>query len=172
MHVPQRPSGLRFLENLAYLVPSYQRYRDRKLRQEEDSRLRARVYGQLMQMLQTLEKMRDRWIQEAEWGDHMEHLDQRQMRIQTTAESARYCHHALNGFFSREILDTRVLDQILEVDLLILNDLEVSLDFLTEHCATVTTAPRTARSFFRVLDEGCGQLERHLITREKILAAA
>ena len=41
------PPGTRFLENLAYLVPSYQGYKNRDTRREEDSRLRGRILVKL-----------------------------------------------------------------------------------------------------------------------------
>ncbi|MBM3317077.1 MAG: hypothetical protein FJY75_04410, partial [Candidatus Eisenbacteria bacterium] len=54
---PPNPSGLRFLENLAYLVPGYQGYKERGRRREEDSRLRARVYRRLLQLLDQLREL-------------------------------------------------------------------------------------------------------------------
>ena len=168
---PQRPSGLRFLDNLAYLVPGYKGYKQRELRYEEDSRLRAHVHGQVQQMLHALDQIRARWSTE-DWGVHMDHLNQRRMRLETIAESVRRSPNGFTTFFTNETLSECVLEQILATDLLIREDLEATAEFLAERHAAVTTAPRTARSFFRSLDENVGRLERHLISRERILAAA
>ena len=78
---------------------------------------------------------------------------------------------AHTGFFTSETLDEPLLEQILAADLQIREDLEAAVEFLGEQHGAVTTAPRTSRSFFRILDEGVGRLERHLISRERILAA-
>jgi hypothetical protein len=168
---PQRPSGLRFLDNLAYLVPGYKGYKQRELRYEEDSRLRAYVQGQVLEMLQALDQIHERWSAE-DWGNHMDHLNQRRMRLQTIAESMCRSPNGFTGFFTSETLDEPLLEQILAADLQIREDLEATVEFLGEQHGAVTTAPRTSRSFFRVLDEGVGRLERHLISRERILAAA
>ena len=66
MRAPQRPSGLRFLENLAYLVPGYCGYKQWELRREEDSRLRARVFRRIQHLLKQLCSLRDRWEQHAD----------------------------------------------------------------------------------------------------------
>ena len=50
MCAARRSSGLRFLENLAYLVPGYHGYKQPALRQEEDARLRTRVHRKLLHL--------------------------------------------------------------------------------------------------------------------------
>ncbi len=171
MRAEHRSSGLRFLENLAYLVPGYEGYKNREQRQEEDSRLRTRVYRKLMHLLGTLESIHDRWSTEP-WDAHMEQLDQRRLHLQTIVDSVRCSPHSFSAFFHAEKVDVEVLEKLLEADLLILQDLEDTEEYLDRKGCSVSTAPRTTRSFFRTLDEDLGRLERHLIMREKILASA
>lgn len=171
MHTPRQSSGLRFLENLAYLVPGYHGYKRRELRQEEDSRLRARVHAKLVQMTQALEEIRERWSGESR-GTHMDQLHQRRLRLQSIADSVRYSPYGFKGFFDTDPLNRQILDQLLEADLLILDDLAAAEVHLAQNGCSVTTAPRTSRCFFRDLDEVLCQLEGHLIMREKILASA
>jgi len=167
----QRPNGFRFLENLAYLVPGYRGYKQPDLRHEEDSRLRAHVQRRLQQMRQQLEEIHERWSEEP-WGSHVEQLEQRRLRLQTIADSVRYSPYGHQGFFSHDAVDEQVLDRVLEADLLILEDLDNALEHLVDAGCTVTTAPRTVKSFLRAVDTGLGRLERHLIMRERILASA
>jgi hypothetical protein len=167
----RRPSGLRFLENLAYLVPGYEGYKLRERRREEDSRLRALVYDRLLRMRQALEQIHERWAEE-EAGAQLEQLGCRVQRLQTISEAVRYSPYVSTVFFTSDILAEGQIERILEADLLILEDLDGAEDYLERCCLTVTTAPRTAKSFFRAVDEDLGRLERHLIMREKILASA
>ncbi len=171
MQAPRRQSGVRFLENLAYLVPGYEGYKRRELRQEEDARLRARVYRQLLAMRTQLDAVRERWTGDAS-GPHMEQLTQCQLRIQTIADAVRFAPYGFKSFFDAEPVDERLLDRLLESDLLILEDLDATLFHLEQNSGSVTTAPRTSRIFFRALNEMVGRLEGHLIIREKILASA
>ena len=82
MDAEQPTSGLRFLENLAYLVPGYRGYKRRDLRQEEDSRLRARVCDQLLAMIEILDQIRQRWSIENANAASVE-LGRRRMSLQT-----------------------------------------------------------------------------------------
>ena len=167
----RRPSGLRFLENLAYLVPGYEGYKLRERRQEEDSRLRALVYDRLLRMRQALDLVHERWAEE-EVAGQIEQLERRQMRLQTISEAVRYAPYASKSFFTCDTLEVQEIDRILEADLLILEALDGAEEFLERACLTVTTAPRTARAFFRAIDEDLGCIERHLIMREKTIASA
>jgi signal transduction histidine kinase len=166
----QRSSGIRFLENLAYLVPGYQGYKQLGLRQEEDARLRARVHRRLIQVLQVLEEVRARWLGDPRDGQ-LTLLEQRRLRVQTIADSVRYSPYGFRGFFSLEPVPEPTLEKLLEADLLILEDLDGLQGHLEQNADAVTPAPRTARAFFRVVDENLGRLERHLIMREKVLAS-
>lgn len=167
----RRPSGLRFLENLAYLVPGYEGYKLRERRQEEDSRLRALVYDRLLRFRQALAQIHERWTED-EASAQLEQLERRQSRLQTISEAVRYAPYTSRAFFTRDTLEVQQIEQILETDLLILEDLNGSEEYLERACLSVTPAPRTARAFFRVLDEELGRLERHLIMREKVIASA
>jgi hypothetical protein len=167
----RRPSGVRFLENLAYLVPCYEGYKLPERRREEDSRLRALVYDKLLGLRQALEQIHERWTEEEASGP-LEQLERRKQRLQTISEAVRYSPYASNGFLASGDVDEQQIERILEADLLILDDLDQAEEYLERCCLTVTTAPRTAKSFFRAVDEDLGRLERHLIMREKILASA
>ena len=100
MDAAKRPSGLRFLENLAYLVPGYQGYKRRALRQDEDARLRVRVHHQLIQMLDSLDSIRERWEAE-EWGAHMDHLSQRRLRLLRGTGTYQPGKQTMHGTFTR-----------------------------------------------------------------------
>ena len=171
MCADRRSSGLRFLENLAYLVPGYEGYRDQARRQEEDSRLRGRVNRKLLYLLNALESIHDRWSAEA-WDTHMDLLDQRRIQLQTIVDTVKSPPPTYAMFFSTTQLEEDLLERLLESDLLILQDLDDTEAYLESRGAKVTTAPRTVRAFLRTLDEHLGSLERHLIMREKILASA
>ncbi len=171
MDSERRPSGLRFLENLAYLVPGYEGYKARDRRQEEDSRLRATVYEKLQCMQRALEQIHERWSQE-DAGAQLEQLERRALRLRTIAEAVRYAPYAFKGFFASDTLDEQIIERILEADLLILEDLQEAEDYLERCCLSITTAPRTAKGFFRAVDHDLGRLESHLIMREKTLASA
>lgn len=171
MCADRRSSGLRFLENLAYLVPGYEGYRDPARRQEEDSRLRGRVNRKLLHLLSALESIHDRWSSEP-WDTHMDLLDQRRIELQTIVDTVKSPPHAYAMFFSAPRLEEDLLERLLESDLLILQDLDETEAYLDSRGNTVSTAPRTVRSFLRTLDEHLESLERHLIMREKILASA
>jgi hypothetical protein len=171
MCADRRSSGLRFLENLAYLVPGYEGYRSRERRQEEDARLRSRVNRKLMHLLSALESIHDRWSADP-WDTHMDEIDQRRVQLQTIVDTVKSPPHGYAVFFSAELLEEELLERLLESDLLVLQDLEDTEEYLEAKGASVSTAPRTVRSFFRKLDEILDTLERHLIMREKILASA
>jgi len=166
----RRPSGLRFLENLAYLVPSYEGYKLPERRREEDSRLRALVADKLLHLQGAFEQIHERWAAD-EVGGLLEQLERRAQRLQTIAEAVRYSPYSSTGFFANDAAAEQQIESILEADLLILEDLDRAEEYLERCCLTVTTAPRTARAFFRAVDEDLGRLERHLIMREKILAS-
>ncbi len=170
----RRPSGLRFLENLAYLVPTYEGYRLPERRREEDSRLRALVFDKLLRLEQACEQIHERWAEDESGGalEPLDQLERRKQRLRTIAEAVRYSPYASTGFFASEQVAVQQIERILEADLLILEDLDHAEAYFERCCLTVTTAPRTTRSFFRAVDEHLGQLESHLIMREKILASA
>lgn len=171
MDARQETSGLRFLENLAYLVPGYRGYKCRDRRQEEDSRLRARVCEELLGMIEFLDQIRQRWAVENS-NAAAEELGRRRLRLQTIVDAVRYAPYGFRDFFHHEILEEHVLEQVLETDLLILEDLSAAQGHLVQRGRTLTCAPRTTRAFFRHLDERLARLESHLIMREKILASA
>lgn len=171
MDAEQPMSGLRFLENLAYLVPGYRGYKRRDLRQEEDSRLRARVCDQLLAMIEILDQIRQRWAVENA-NAASDELGRRRLRLQTIVDAVRYAPYGFRDFFDHEVLNEHLLEQILETDLIIFEDLDAAEGHLIQRGRTLTCAPRTTRTFFRHLDDGLAQLERHLIMREKIMASA
>ncbi len=169
MSTSQRSGGQRFLENLAYIVPGYEGYTTRKMRKEEDSRLRVRVHRRLLQQIQILDDIHHRWVKST-WGCHVDELDRRRLSLQSIADSVRYSPYSSLEFFDSESIDARIIDNILESDLLILEDLQQIQEHLDNN-VNISTAPRTTKKFFRSLDGYIDCLEQHLLIREKILAS-
>jgi ATP-dependent 26S proteasome regulatory subunit len=170
MSASQRSSGQQFLENLAYIVPGYEGYKHRQQRKEEDSRFRVRVHRRLLQQLQMLEDIHQRWTKEA-WGDHIDALSERTRQLQSIADAVRYSPYSSQEFFDTEDMASHILDNILEADLLILEAMQVSQDYI-DKSSSVSTAPRTVKAFMRTLDENMDRLERLLLMREKLLASS
>ncbi len=168
MHAPQRPSGIRFLENLAYLVPGYEGYRQRSLRREEDSRLRARVYRRVLQLIDQVREMERAW-RDAAAPQLLGELSVRRQRLMMFSDGVRFSPAETCHFFLADNLREPTIEKVLEADLLIFAD----LDELTDHLESGqrgSTAPRTLRAFLRLLDEQLRRLEQHLIMRERALA--
>jgi len=168
MQASPRPNGLRFLENLAYLVPGYHAYRQPALRREEDSRLRARVNEQIRQMLELLEAVHNHWHPHGS-AAHLDELDRQRLRLMTISTAVRQGPYDHWSFFETNALREGTIERILEADLLILQDLEESL----EHVGAGQSigSARTAGVFLRDLTDKLDQLEQHLIMRERVLAS-
>jgi hypothetical protein len=165
----QRTNGLRFLENLAYLVPSFRGYRQRDLRREEDSRLRARVTDRIHGMLEVLETVHNHWHPQATPAS-LEELDRQRLRLMTMCTAVRQGPYDHWSFFETDALREGTIERILESDLLILQDLEE-----TELQAGSGNGIGTARGagpYLRGLSERLDALEQHLIMRERVLASA
>ncbi|MBD3235326.1 MAG: hypothetical protein GF330_01315 [Candidatus Eisenbacteria bacterium] len=169
MQPHRQPDGLRFLENLAYLVPGYQGYRQRSRRREEDAQLRARVVRELRELLQAVDALHDQWAVDAT-DAACEQVYYRRLRLEAIAESLRCAPYRARGFFESELVPESALEQILEADLLVLEDLSDARHCL-EEIGLQATAPRDLASFFAPLDLQCDHLEGHLIMREKLLAS-
>jgi hypothetical protein len=168
MHAPQRPSGIRFLENLAYLVPGYQGYRQRGLRREEDSRLRARVYRRVLQLTDQVREIERAW-QDAAAPQLVGELAARRQQLMMFSDGVRFSPAETCRFFLAESLREPTIEKVLEADLLIFADLDELTDQL-ELGSRSSTAPRTLRAFLRAVDELLRRLEQHLIMRERALA--
>jgi hypothetical protein len=168
MHAPQRPSGIRFLENLAYLVPGYQGYRQRGLRREEDSRLRARVYRRVLQLIDEVREIEQAW-QGSAAPQLLGELSARRQQLMVFSDGVRFSPAESCRFFLAEKLREPTLEQVLAADLLIFADLDELTDQL-ELGKRGSTAPRTLRAFLRVFDELLRRMEQHLIMRERALA--
>lgn len=168
MPTESRPAGSRFLENLAYLVPGYQGYKDPSNRREEDSRLRTLVLARIAAVRERLASR----IGAAEALDAsptlIDGFEDRCHRLEGVAEAVRYAPYGFSGFF--DALDVREdsLERVLEADLLLFQDLDLLETFLTRPSLPVRPGPRRA-AFLRQLDEGIDTLERHLVLRDKIL---
>jgi hypothetical protein len=168
MQAESRPTGSRFLENLAYIVPGYQGYKDPANRREEDSRLRARILQRLASIQTGLTSM----IAAASALDAAPNLtegfDERAQRIGGIADAVRYAPYGFSGFF--DALDVREdsLERILEADLLLFRDLEALEAVLDRPSLPFRAGPRRA-AFLSQIDEAMNSLECHLILRDKIL---
>jgi hypothetical protein len=164
----QRTNGLRFLENLAYLVPGSRGYRRRELRREEDSRLRARVNEEMRQALQELEQVHQRWRSHAA-AAHLDELDRQRLRLMTLCTAVRQGPYDHWSFFETDELRETTIECILEADLLILQDLAESREHVS--VGTAPGAPRRAGPFLQELVAHLDRLEQHLIMRERVLAS-
>jgi len=164
----QRTNGLRFLENLAYLVPSFRGYRHRDLRREEDSRLRARVIDHIQSLLEALENVHNRWHTGAA-PSVLEELDRQRLRLMTMCTAVRQGPYDHWTFFEIDSLHEGTIERILEADLLILQDLEETEE--QANIGTALTPPRSAATFLQALGARLDQLEQHLIMRERVLAS-
>jgi hypothetical protein len=158
-------SGIRFLENLAYLVPSYRGYKEKELRREEDSRLRSRVLAKL-RVLQTLLDEQADHCTERELAPPAEALGGRVHRIEVVAEGVRYAPYGFSGFFDSDRVREEMLERLLEIDLLVLQDLDEAAEMLRDPPSA--PAPRFS-AFLTRLDESIERIEARLITRDKIL---
>jgi hypothetical protein len=163
-----KSADLRFLQNLAYLVPGYRAYRDVTLRRGEDSRMRARVLAGIKATRDRVRSLQDQWLtQEVDqrWIDPLNDADKNLTRL---AEELRYCCPRAESFFAAPELASGWIDEILEVDLLVLGDLE-SLGRAV--CALPETPPR--RKGMRALLEGLtgriSDLSTHLVWRDGVL---
>ncbi|MFH1144824.1 MAG: hypothetical protein V1774_09800 [Candidatus Eisenbacteria bacterium] len=164
----QRPSGLRFLENLAYLVPGYQGYRHHELRRQEDSRMRARVCRNIDQLLREIDALSAHWNGQAAANIATGLVSVRQ-RLAGHAEAVRFSPGDLWRFFEAEQVSEVTLERVLEADLLIFQDLE-EVQGQLDQGRQLSSAPRTVRRFLGDLDQLLHRLEEHLILRERVLA--
>jgi len=168
LHAPQQDSGLRFLENLAHLVPGYHGYKHPGSRREVDARLRARVYRQIRQMLAVMVRLEQRWSHQAAEPLQAE-LGRRLAELRTLADSVRFAPGEQCHFFRQEAIAETALEKLLEADLLILADLEETAGHVALE-PRISAAPRTGRAFLRRLQELLQRLEQHLIRRERVLS--
>lgn len=161
-----RPAGSRFLENLAHIVPGYQGYRERDKRRDEDSRLRGRLLQHLAAIRGSLADLITAVGAEADGCADV--LDRRAVRLDGIADAIRYAPYGFSGFFDATVIREEALDHILEADLLLFDD----LDAIERATDRIAIHPRPA-SRFRVaieeMDQRIEDLERHLITRDKLL---
>jgi hypothetical protein len=149
------------------MVPGYRGYRDRELRRDEDSRLRAHLLQRLSSIRESLSDLIT--AAGAELSDGCgEILDRKAARLDGVADAIRYAPYGFSGFFDAIEIREDALDRILEADLLLFDD----LDAIERAVDRIPIRPR-ATSRFRVavleIDERIENLERHLITRDKLL---
>ncbi len=162
-----RSTGSRFLENLAYLVPSYHGYRDRGSRREEDSRLRARVLQGLSEirglMADLLGNLAETWSL-----IFLEAVDRRMKRLDTLADAIRYAPYGFSGFFDGPDVREEVLERVLECDLLIFDDLD-HLECQMQRARGLQSPAAGFEENIREIDCAISRLEHHLIQRDKTL---
>jgi hypothetical protein len=161
-----RTTGSRFLENLAYLVPSYRGYRERGTRREEDSRLRARVLeglGEIRGEAATL--MGD--LAESWSVERLSEMERRVRKLDGLADTIRYAPYGFSGFFDAAAVREESLEWILEADLLIFDD----IDRLERLLRDVREARGASgfQGFLESLDQSTRLLEEHLVLRDKAL---
>jgi len=160
-------TGIRFLENLAYLVPGYRGYKDKDLRREEDARLRGRVLAKL-QVLRALIEDRLALVTADRMDERADALDRRLRRLESLADAVRYAPFGFSGFFDAERVREETLESLLETDLLLFQDLDDAI----ERMRTTPFPPPTPDDFIRYVlafDQEISQFEIRLIARDKIL---
>jgi hypothetical protein len=162
-----RSSGSRFLENLAYLVPTYEGYRDPARRRDEDAKLRSRLIDGLLEVRGALVDFLDihssRWI--PSW---VEGIERRILRLETLSDTIRYAPYGFSGFFDAAEVREETIEKILEVDLLIFDDLD-ELERQIRGASPRILRIREYQEFLDSFDERLGRMERRLITRDKCL---
>lgn len=159
--------GIRFLENLAYLVPGYRGYKEKDLRREEDARLRGRVLAKL-QVVRALVEDRLGRLTEQSLDSGAEALERRLRRLEGVADAVRYAPYGFSGFFDAERVREETLERILESDLLLFQDLDEAVERLRG--APFPPRNKTAFSAFLAdLDADIDRIEARLVVRDKIL---
>jgi hypothetical protein len=159
--------GIRFLENLAYLVPGYRGYKEKELRREEDARLRGRVLAKLHVVKAIIEE-RLGCLTEQSLDSGADALDRRLRRAEGVADAVRYAPYGFSGFFDAEQVREETLEKILESDLLLFQD----LDETVERLRGAPFPPRTKTAFTAFLtdlDADIERIEARLVARDKIL---
>lgn len=162
-----RPRGSRFLENLAHLVPGVQGYRARDRRRDEDSRLRAQVLQRLSVIRGSLTEMVTVSGTEP-IGISADLLDRRAVRLDGIADAIRYAPYGFSGFFDATAVREEAIDRILEADLLLFDDLD-AIERATDRITIHARSASQLRATIAELDRRIEDLERHLITRDKLL---
>ncbi len=164
---PERASGGRFFENLAYLVPGYHGYKDKALRREEDSRLRGRALAGLRVLCTLLEERHARLVEQSLDGAAQEY-ERRLHRLESLAQAIRYAPYGFSGFFEVDRVREETLERLLETDLLLFQD----LDEATERLRGAPFPPRTRSAlaaFLEQLDADIERIETRLVLRDKVL---
>jgi hypothetical protein len=159
---------IRFLQNLAYLVPGYRAYRDASLRRGEDSRLRARLLAAVKELCDDILALHAAWEDQEVEGRWLGMLAEGAKSLRSLGEDIRYVPSQAGAFFLQPSLPTDVIDELLEADLLLLED-------LARLCATVSGLPGTPprRKGMRKLLEGLQcevqDFAGHLVHRDGVL---
>ncbi len=161
-----RTTGSRFLENLAYLVPSYHGYKERGSRREEDSRLRTRVLEGLAELQgEAASLMSD--LAEAWSVEHLSEMERRMKRLDALADTIRYAPYGFSGFFDAASVREESLEWILEADLLIFDDLDRMERLLREGRGIQEAS--AFQGFLDSFDQSTRFMEEHLVLRDKAL---
>ncbi|MBU1700698.1 MAG: hypothetical protein KJ970_07345 [Candidatus Eisenbacteria bacterium] len=167
-HHDSTKADLRFLQNLAYLVPGYRAYRDVTLRRGEDSRMRARVLAGIKAARDRVRILQDLWETEdvdPRWIQPLIDADKNLTRL---AEELRYCCPRAENFFLAPSLSSEWVDEILEVDLLLLEDLES----LGRTVYALPESPPRRKGMKAMLDSitcPISNLSTHLVWRDGVL---
>lgn len=164
----ERPgAGDRFLANLAYLVPGYQGYKHRLTRPEEDARLRHRVLAHLDE-LHDLLATRTETLTEVSLDGAAGLLRRRLERLERLTAAVRYAPYGFAGFFDAETVSEEFLERLLELDLLLFQDLDETVEQIRG--SAFPPASRTGFDrFFAGVDGGIERIERRLVARDKLL---
>jgi hypothetical protein len=158
--------GIRFLENLAYLVPGYRGYKDPDSRREEDSRLRSRVLARLQLAKTLLEQILARFREQSAEAA-AEALDGHLRRCDELADAVRYAPYGFSGFFDLEKVREETLETLLETDLLLFQDLDDLID--RSRYAPHSRGRQASTAFLDALAADIERVETRLVTRDKIL---
>lgn len=95
-------------------------------------------------------------------------LDRRAVRLDGIADAIRYAPYGFSGFFDATAVREEAIDRILEADLLLFDDLD-AIERATDRITIHARSASQLRATIAELDRRIEDLERHLITRDKLL---
>jgi hypothetical protein len=167
---PMSPADIRFLQNLAYLVPGSRAYRDVELRRGEDSRLRARLLAALKAQRDRLAALEEAWQASETEPRWVARLQELQERIRGLCEDLRFGSPRAEAFFRAPVLPHEKVDEILEADLLLLEDLELLADAVAE-LPEDPPKRRGMRALLGRVERCLSDFAAHLVHRDRVLCS-
>ncbi|MBD3160929.1 MAG: hypothetical protein GF346_02080 [Candidatus Eisenbacteria bacterium] len=161
-----RPSGLRFLQNLSYLVSTAVGYKDPARRRNEDARFRYQLLRRIEVIRGSLDGLAERAAEE-EARALLEQAAAVQRLLDRSVAAVRYRPAGSAAPFARVVLDDSRLDAILEIDLILFEDLERIEAWAHRQGLAATQSAPAIR--LETLEAAIEQFEEHLLERDRLL---